>query len=183
MLFSYSYGWWQNQWWQTNVPPTLAILMAMRGRGCNAACIAKCSTSQGYTRSLGMLPSGKYLLWIAPVGIRATGKQTMKTSAPPLQAILMAMGMRRYVNVCISRWRRSRASLEATACCHWASIHSNIIKWTCLHWFCVCFHPQHLKTRHKAKGWLLITIVVYVCVCVSGLRLRMSYCNAWDTNL
>jgi hypothetical protein len=43
-------------------------------------------------------------------------------------AILMAMAMRRNVTACIARWRRSRASLEATGCCHRASIMSNNIK-------------------------------------------------------
>jgi hypothetical protein len=58
-----------------------------------------------------------------------------KKNTPTLLAILMAMAMRQYNTAHIAQWRRSRASLEATGCCHLASICFNNINWSCQHWF------------------------------------------------
>jgi hypothetical protein len=38
---------------RTNAPPSCAILMAMRMRGCNAACIAQCSMSRATPEASG----------------------------------------------------------------------------------------------------------------------------------
>ncbi len=77
---------------------------------------------QGYTRTLWTPPLGDYSLCVTPSTARATGNTK---NAPTLLAILLAMTMHRYVTVCITWWRRSMGSLEATGCRHWVSIHSN----------------------------------------------------------
>jgi hypothetical protein len=74
---------------------------------------------QGSTGSLWTPQSGNYLLCIAPLVTRATGKQTTMKNPPTLLAVWMAIAMHR------ARLRRSRASLEATGRRHWASICSN----------------------------------------------------------
>jgi hypothetical protein len=55
---------------------------------------------------------------------------------PTLLAVLMAIALRRYNTACITQWRRSRASPEATGCHHWASTRSNSITGTCQRRFC-----------------------------------------------
>jgi hypothetical protein len=45
----------------------------------------------------------------------------MQANAGKSLAISIAMGMRQYNAVLIAQWSTSRASLEATGCCHWAS--------------------------------------------------------------
>ncbi len=57
------------------------------------------------------------------------------TNTPKKMAMLMAAAVRRYNTVRITQWRRSRALLEATGCCHQASIMSDNINWTWLRWF------------------------------------------------
>ncbi len=86
---------------------------------------------------------------------RSPGQQANKqqsTNTPQKLAVLMAMAMRRYVTVRIAQWRRSRASLEATGCCHWASIMSNNINWTLLRCF---FYVFIVKTIGKGHGLTL----------------------------
>jgi hypothetical protein len=99
---------------------------------------------QGYSGSYWTPPLGNYSLHIAPAAARATGKQTTINNTPKKVGVLMAMGMRRYVTACIARWRRSRASLEATGCCHRASIMSDNINRTWLPWFFSMFSPSKL---------------------------------------
>ncbi len=56
---------------------------------------------------------------------RPPGQQEYKqqsTNIPAKMAILMAMAMHWYVTARIAQWRRSRASVEATGCCHRESI-------------------------------------------------------------
>jgi hypothetical protein len=108
---------------------------------------------QGYTRRHWTPPLGNYLLSIAPAAARATSKQMKMKSAPNLLAVLMAMLMRRYVTLCIIRWRRSRASLEATGRHHCASIMSNNIKGTYRCRFLLMFFIVNtLKTGAKQTG-------------------------------
>ncbi len=94
---------------------------------------------QGYSRCHWMTPLGDYLVCIAPEATRTTANKTMMKNTPTFLAIPMAMAMRLYVTARITQWKRSRASLEATRCCHWVSIHSNNIKGTYLRWFFWCF--------------------------------------------
>jgi hypothetical protein len=66
-------------------------------------------------------------------GNRQNKQQSKNT--PKKVAVLMAMAMRQYVTACVAQWRRSRASLEATGCRHWAGIISDNIDRTCLQRF------------------------------------------------
>ncbi len=70
-------------------------------------------------------------------GNRQTNNNEKNT--PTLLAVLMAMAMCLYVTMCIAQWRWSRVLLEATGCCHWASIMSNDIKGAYLRWFLLRF--------------------------------------------
>jgi hypothetical protein len=85
---------------------------------------------QGYTGSHWTLPLGNYLLRIAPAAARVTGKQTIMNNKPTLLAFLMAMTVCKYITGHIAHWRRSRASLEAPQCRHWARVNYNNIKGT-----------------------------------------------------
>jgi hypothetical protein len=68
-------------------------------------------------------------------------------------AVLMAMAMRRHVIAHIARWRRSRASLEATGRHHWASIMSDNINRTWLRrFFFRCLHHQNHRRRSQVDA-------------------------------
>ncbi len=77
------------------------------------------------------------------------GQQANKqqsTNTPTKLAVLMAAVVRWYNTACIAWWRRSRASLEATGRCHWASIAVNNISGHGYDGFFKCFS---LSTRWK----------------------------------
>jgi hypothetical protein len=122
MFFSYSYGWWQNQRWHWNVPSSQPILKVLQMCQCYAVCIAQCSMSRATPEATGCCP------WATNLSIlprRLPGWQQTKQrwkNAPTLLAILMAAAVCRYNAALITRWRRSRALVEATGCCHQASI-------------------------------------------------------------
>jgi hypothetical protein len=82
-----------------------------------------------------------------PPGQQANKQQSTNTSRK--QAVWMAMAIRRYITTQIARWRRSRASLEATGCHHQASIMPNNIHWTGLRQF---FYVFIIKTIGKGHG-------------------------------
>jgi hypothetical protein len=90
---------------------------------------------QGYSGSHWTLLLGNYSLRIAPAAAGVTANKTTMKHAPNLMAILMAVAVRLNNTARIARWRRSRASLEATECHHWASIMSDDIKGTYLRQF------------------------------------------------
>jgi hypothetical protein len=84
---------------------------------------------QGYTRSHWLPPLGNYSLRITPPAARTTINKTT---------------MKKYTHIAghfdghgggsvqyHAQWRRIMAFLEATGCCHWASICSNNSKGTC----------------------------------------------------
>ncbi len=147
MLFSYVYCQWQNQRWWTNAPHLLAVLMATVVRRSNTEGIAQCGMSRA------TLEAARCRHWATthyvspqwPPGQQANKQQS--TNTPKKVAVLIAMAMRRYVTACIARWRRSRASLEATGRCHQASIMSNNINRTWLWCFFWCFHCQNCRKR------------------------------------
>ncbi len=123
--------------------------MAMRTRRSNERGIARCSKSRATLDAPGSCHQATTLP-VSPQ--RPPGQQANKqqsTNTPKKVAVLMTMAMRRYVTACIARWRRSRASLEATGCCHWASIMSNKINWTWLWCFLWCFHPRNRRKRSR----------------------------------
>ncbi len=135
MLFSYGNCRWKNREWRTNAPRLAAILMAAAVCRSNTDGIAQCGMSRATPEATGRRHRGKthYVSPQWPPGQQANKQRSKNT--PKKVAILMAMAMRRYVTVCIARWRRSIASLETIERCHRVSIMSDNINWTWLRWF------------------------------------------------
>jgi hypothetical protein len=133
MVLGYDYSNQKRRWWQTNAPHPPAVLMATAVRRSNTDDIAQCGMSREATREATGCRHQATTCSVSPQ--RLPGQQANKqqsTNTPRKQAGLMAMAMRRYVTAWIARWRRSRASLEATGRCHWASIMSDNINRTWL---------------------------------------------------
>ncbi len=152
MVLNYGYcGWWNQQWHQ-HVPPLLAVSMAMAVCQCNTKRIAQCSMSRATPEATG------HQHWATTCSVlpqRPPGQQANKqqsTNTPTKLAVLMAMAMHRYITACIAQWRRSRASLEATGSCHWASIMSDNINWTWLWQFFWCFYRQNRRKRSRVDA-------------------------------
>jgi hypothetical protein len=122
-----------------NAPHPPAVSMAMVVRRSNTDGIAQCGMSRATPKATGCRHRAitRYVLPQRLPGQQANKQQS--TNTPKKVAILMAVAMRRYVTACIARWRRSRASLEATGRHHWASIMSNNINWTWLRHFFLMF--------------------------------------------
>jgi hypothetical protein len=139
MLFSYGYCWWQNQRWQTNAPHLPAVLMATAVRRSNTDGIARCGMSRVTPEATGHRHpvTTWYVLPQRPPGQQANKQQS--TNTPKGVGVLRAMAMSRYVTTHIARWRRFRASREATGCHHWASIMSDNINRTWLRRFFFMF--------------------------------------------
>jgi hypothetical protein len=97
---------------------------------------------KGYTGSHWTLPSGDYSLRIAPATARATGKQTTMNKYTYFAGRFDSHGNAPVCYCAHCPMWRSRASLEATGCRHWASIMSNNIKGSWLCRFFMFFHPQ-----------------------------------------
>jgi hypothetical protein len=124
MVLGYDYSKQKKQWRLTNAPHPPAVLMATTVRQSNADSIARCGMSTATPKATGRrhrATTCSVLPQQLP-GQQAFKQQSTNTPAPAKLAILMAMAMCRYVTACIARWRRSRASLEATGSCHRASI-------------------------------------------------------------
>jgi hypothetical protein len=96
---------------------------------------------------------GQLLTPYCPGGRRGDSKQNNnEKNAPTLLAILMAVAMCRFNTAHITQWRRSRASLEATGCCHLASIVANSSNWSCI---CCFFMFFIVKLVEKGCGLAL----------------------------
>ncbi len=138
-----------------NAPHLPAVLMATAVRRSNTDGIAQCGMSRATTEATGR----RHRVTTCSVSPqRPPGQQAYKqqsTNTPAKLAILMAMAMRRYVTARIARWRRSRASLEATGRCHWASIMPDNIVGTWLQRF---FYVFIVKTIGKGHGPMLRTL-------------------------
>jgi hypothetical protein len=119
--------------------------------------IAQCGMSRATPEATGCChwATTRYVLPQRPPRQQANKQQS--TNTPKMVVVLMAMAMRRYVTAHIAQWRRFRASLEATGRCHWASIMSDNINWTCLRRFFQCFHRQNRRTR----SWVDAKIPVF----------------------
>ncbi len=135
-----------------NVPLLQAISIAMAVRRCKTKLIAWCSMSMAIPEAT------RHRHWETTYSIlpkQPLGQQQMKLwckSTPTLLAILMAMAMRWFNTTCIAWWRRSRASLEATGCCHQAIIVANSSNQTCICQFWLMFFIiSTLKTGAKQK--------------------------------
>ncbi len=126
--------------------------MATAVRRSNTEGIARCGMSRATPEATGRRhrATTRYVLPQQPPGQQANKQQS--TNTPKKEAVLMAMAMCQYVTACIAQWRRSRASLEATGCCHRASIMSDNINWTWLQRF---FYVFIVKTVGKGHGSML----------------------------
>ncbi len=126
--------------------------MATAVRWSSRDSIAQCSMSRSTLEATGRRhrATTRYATPQRPPGQQANKQQS--TNTPKKVAVLMAMAMCRYVTVCITRWRRSRASLEATGRRHWVSIMSDNINWTWLRCFFLCFHHQNRKKRSRVDA-------------------------------
>jgi hypothetical protein len=122
--------------------------MAMAVRQCDTKHITQCSKSRAAPEATGCRHwvTTCYLSPQWPPGQQANKQQS--TYTPTKLAVLMAMAMCRYVTARIAQWKRSRALLEVTGGCHWASIMSDNIKWTWLRCF-FCFHHQNRRKRSR----------------------------------
>ncbi len=140
------------QQWRTDAPHPWAVLMATAVRRCNTKHITQCSMSWATLEATGRQhwATTRSILPQQPPGQQANKQQS--TNTPTKLAVLMAMAMPRYVTTCIAQWRRSRASLEATGRCHWASIMSNNINWTWLQQVFWCFHCQNCRKRSQVNA-------------------------------
>ncbi len=129
----YSKQKWQPQ--QTNVTPLKAILMAMQMHWNNTCSITQWSQSRATLDGPGCCDqSTTCSVWPQWLPRQQANKQGWKNTST-LLANLMATAICRYVTACMALLRRSRASLEATGCCHRASIYLDSSKGTYLHHF------------------------------------------------
>jgi hypothetical protein len=155
MVLGYNYSKQKRQWRQTNAPHLPAVLMATAVRRSDTDGIARCGMSTATPEATGRWHQATTRS-VSPQ--RLPGQQAYKqqsSNTPAKLAILMAMAMRQYVTVHIARWRRSRASLEATGCRHRASIMPDNIVQTCLRRF---FYVFIVKTVGKGHGLTLRTL-------------------------
>jgi hypothetical protein len=150
MVLGYDYSKQKRRWRQTNAPHPPAVLMATAVPLSNTDGIAQCGMSKATPEATGC----RHLATTCSVlPQRLPGQQAYKqqsTNTPAKLAILMAMAMRRYVTAHISRWRRSRASLEATGRHHRASVMLNNIHRTWLRRFFLMFSSS--KPEKKVTG-------------------------------
>ncbi len=135
-----------------NKAPCLpAILIAMAVCQCNTKHIAQCNMSWAIPEASGCGHRATTPSLLSQRPRRQQQRKQQKINTPTLLAILMAMAMLRYVTVRIAWWRRSSTSVEATGCCHWASIHSDNIKGTYLRQFFWCFSSSTHWKRAQSK--------------------------------
>ncbi len=149
MVFGYDYSNQKRRWWQTNAPHLSAISMATAVCRSNKDGIAWCGMSRATPEATGRWHRATTcsVLPQRPPGQQAN--KQLSTNTPRKQAILMAMAMRQYVTVQIARWRRSRASLEATGRRHRASIMSDNINRTWLRRFFYVFIVKTVGKGHE----------------------------------
>ncbi len=144
MVLGYDYSKQKKRWWQTNAPHPSAVLMAMAVRRSDTDGIAQCGMSRATPETTGHRHRATTCSVYPqqPPGQQAYKQQS--TNTPAKLAVLMVMAMHRYVATCIAWWRRSIASLEATGCCHRASIMPNTIMGSWLQCFFLMFSSSKL---------------------------------------
>jgi hypothetical protein len=139
MVLGYDYSKQNRRWRRMNAPHPLAVSMATAVCQSNTDGIAQCGMSRATPEATGHRHQATTRS-VSPQ--RLPGQQAynqQSTNTPTKLAISMAMAMRQYVTTRIARWRRSRASLEATGCRHRASIMPNNIVGTWLRRFFLTF--------------------------------------------
>jgi hypothetical protein len=155
MVLGYNYSKQKRRWQQTNAPHPPNVLMATAVCRSNTDGIAQCSISRATAKDTGCWHRATTCS-VSPQ--RPPGQKAYKqqaTNTPAKMAILMAMVMRRYVTARIARWRRSRASLEATGRRHWAGIMPDNIVGTWLQRF---FDVFIVEAVGKGHGSMLRTL-------------------------
>jgi hypothetical protein len=117
---------------QINGSLSCSILIAMRTRGCNAACIPLMQHVQGYPGSHWTPPSGNYTLRIAPAAARATGNETMTKICTHFAGHIDGCGgvLVRYCSHHPIEEVQGFTTVEATGCPLWASILANRCNWS-----------------------------------------------------
>ncbi len=152
MVLGYDYSKQKRPWRQTNAPHLPAVPMATAVHQSNTDGIAQYGMSRATLEATGRQhwASTCSILPQLPPGQHAYKQQS--TNTPAKLAIFMAMAMSRYVTVHIAQWRRSRASLEATGCCHRASIMPDNIVRTWLRRFFWWFHHQNCRKRSRVDA-------------------------------
>ncbi len=122
MVFGYDYCRWQNQQWRTNTPHPPAVSMATVECRSDTDGIAQCGMSRATPEATGCWHQATThsVLPQQPPGQQANKQQS--TNTPKKLAVSMAMAMHRYITAHIAQGRRFRALLDATKCCHRASI-------------------------------------------------------------
>ncbi len=152
MVFGYGYCWWQNQWWWTNAPRPPAVLMATAVRWSNTDGIAQCGMSRATPEATGHWHRATTCFVSPQRPPEQQANKQQSTNTPKKVAMLIAAAVRRYNTAHIAQWRRSRALLEATGYCHWASIISDNINRTWLRQFFWCFHCQNHRKRSRVDA-------------------------------
>jgi hypothetical protein len=147
MLFSYGYGQWQNHQWHQNAPPSRPVLKALWMRRSDTDGITQCSMSRATSEATGRRHRETTCSVLPQQLPEQQANKQQSTNTPKKVAMLMAAAVRRYNTACITRWRRSRALLEATGRRHQASIMSDNINQTWLWHFFWCFHCQNCRKR------------------------------------
>ena len=134
-----------------NAPPWQVIFMAMRTRWSHLYSIDQCSMSMATPEATRRCHRAItcFVLPRRPLG-RQANKTTM-TNVPTLLAVLMAVTVRWYNNMCIAQWRRFMAVLKTTKCHHQTSTRFNSINQTLQHWLFLIIHREK-GHNHKVKG-------------------------------
>jgi len=145
-----------------NVPPSLAILIAMAVRQCNTACIDQ------WRRSRAFIKATKCRHWATTRSVsprRPPEQQQTKWRCKihlPLLAILMSAVVRRCYTAHIAQWRWFVAFLKATKCRYPANTCSDISQLVMLTSdFGGIFHRQINKKGLELTFWPPITLGVW----------------------
>ncbi len=122
MLFSYSYCWWQNWQWRTNAPRPPAISTATEVHRSNTDDIAQCGMSTATPEATGRrhwATACTVLPQCPPRQQSTNNNQQIHHQSWPFWWPLQCSGT--IPRASSNQWKRSRASLDATGCHHWAS--------------------------------------------------------------
>ncbi len=161
MVLGYNYSKQKRRWWRTNVPLSPAILIAMVVRRSNTDGVARYGISRATPEATG---HRHQVNTRSVLPLRLPGQQANKqqsTNTPTELAILMAMAVCRYNTESIAQWRRSRALVEATGCCHWLSIAADRCNRSRICRFFDFFHRKLVEKGHRSRLRPLFSIGVW----------------------
>jgi hypothetical protein len=126
--------------------------MAMAVRQSDTDGIAQCGMSRATPEATGCWHWGTTCSVLPQRSPEQQANKQQSTNTPKNMAMLIAAAVRQYNTAHTTRWRRSRALLEATGCQHWASIMSDNRHWIWLRRF---FYVFIVKTVEKGHGLTL----------------------------